>query len=156
MLLLLLLTHHPLLASSSHHHPIPGFLLPLFRFFTFSRLIKVHELRHGVLQTLPQAKPSYGGARCPGIVYAADISYSPLRRHRHRYCRSSSGFLLHIRHTPSRFNNSFVCSKNTFDDAPFPATVIDLLALAHQQRSTPSRPPLSFTHMIKRSTKLPA
>lgn len=33
----------------------------------------MHELRHGILQALPQAKPPYGGARCPRIAYTLQI-----------------------------------------------------------------------------------
>jgi hypothetical protein len=42
--------------------------------FCFRFLFKVHELQHGILKALPQAKPSHGGARCPRIAYTADIS----------------------------------------------------------------------------------
>jgi hypothetical protein len=70
----LLLTHHP--------NPITHLLFTLacpdfcfrFRFrFPLSPVEKVHELRHGILQALPQAKPSYGGTRRPRIAYTLQI-----------------------------------------------------------------------------------
>ena len=45
--------------------------------------MKVHELRHGILQALPPAKPSYGGARRPRIAYTSRyiISYHIISYH---------------------------------------------------------------------------
>lgn len=54
-----LLTHPPRTPL-----PLPP---PAFCFRVWSFFEKVHELRHGVLQALPPAKPPYGGARCPRI-----------------------------------------------------------------------------------------
>jgi hypothetical protein len=72
-LFLLLLTHpsHPYYSGARHYSgnaitSPPGFLLPLP--FTTFPVEKVHKLRHGILQTLPQAKPPYGGTRRPRIA----------------------------------------------------------------------------------------
>ena len=46
-----------------------------FRFHFQPSNFQVHELRHGILQALPEAKSSYGGARCPRIAYTAETSY---------------------------------------------------------------------------------
>ena len=131
------------------------FRFSVFLFPHFSRLMKVHELRHGILQALPQAKPPYGGARCPRIAYncrhiicalSVAIAIVVVVRRRLFFAHST----LPSRIAPSRFNYSFcsLYSKNTtFDDAPFPAATVTgpgppcfSTPAAHQ-----SRPPLSFT-----------
>ena len=61
---------HPFLFSPDTQQQQPDFC---FRFQTKTKIIKtpetrkVYELRDGILQTLPQTKPSYGSARCPRI-----------------------------------------------------------------------------------------
>jgi hypothetical protein len=97
----LLLTHHPC--------PPPDFSASALLLFLphFTRSMKVHELRHGILQALPQAKPSYGGARCPRIAYTADISYTPLVAIAIVVVvRRRLFFLLHIRHSQSHRTQS--------------------------------------------------